>query len=218
VNTAPPPPVADAGPNQTVTVGATVHLDGSKSHDFNNKPLTYSWTLIQRPAGSTAVLTGATTVSPTFVADVATTTSTVYIAQLVVNDGANSSPPAMVTIMTTPATPPPTANAGPPQSVAVGALVQLDGSKSTDLNGMPLTYKWSLITLPSGSTAKLSSPSLVNPTFTADVAGLYVAQLIVNDGNSDSTPSTVMITTTAKPIANAGPAQTVRGPTRKGFR
>ncbi len=52
VNAGPPPPVADAGPNQLVAVGATVHLDGSKSHDFNNKPLTYSWSLIQRPVGS----------------------------------------------------------------------------------------------------------------------------------------------------------------------
>ena len=95
VNTLPPPPVADAGPNQTVALGATVHLDGSKSHDFNNKPLTYSWTLIQRPAGSAAVLTGANTVSPTFVADVATyQCRSAYIAQLVVNDGVNSSPPA----------------------------------------------------------------------------------------------------------------------------
>ena len=148
VNAGPPPPVADAGPNQLVAVGATVHLDGSKSHDYNNKPLTYSWTLIQRPVGSNAVLTGASTVSPTFVADIpALTGATAYIAQLVVNDGTSSSPPATVIITTGPP-PPPTANAGPNQSVTTGALVQLDGSKSTDLDGNPLIYKWSLPTLP----------------------------------------------------------------------
>ena len=214
VNTGPPPPVADAGPNQLVAVGATVHLDGSKSHDFNNKPLTYSWSLIQRPAGSNAVLSGASTVSPTFVADVpALTSSTAYMAQLVVNDGTNSSPPSTVTITTGPP-PPPTANAGQNQSVTTGALVQLDGSKSTDLDGNPLTYKWSLPTLPSGSTAKLSSTSVVNPTFTADLPGTYIPQLIVNDGFQDSTASTVTITATAvqnqKPTANAGQPQTVQ--------
>src|ERR1017187_911883 len=214
VNTGPPPPVADAGPNQLVAVGGTVHLDGSKSHDFNNKPLTYAWSLIQRPVGSNAVLSGASTVSPTFVADVAAVAMfTAYIAQLVVNDGTNSSAPAMVYITTGPP-PPPTANAGPIQSVTTGALVQLDGSKSTDLDGNPLTYKWSLLSLPAGSTAKLSSTSLVNPTFSADQPGTYVAQLIVNDGFQDSTPSTVTITATPvqnqKPTANAGPQQTVQ--------
>ncbi len=214
VNTGPPPPVADAGPNQLVAVGATVHLDGSKSHDFNNKPLTYSWSLIQRPVGSQAVLTGASTVSPTFVADVAALTSaTAYIAQLVVNDGTSSSPPSTVTITTGPP-PPPTANAGPNQSVTTGALVQLDGSKSTDVGSTPLTYKWSLPTLPAGSTAKLSSTSVVNPTFTADLPGTYIPQLIVNDGFQDSTPSTVTITVTPvqnqKPTANAGQPQTVQ--------
>jgi hypothetical protein len=211
VNTTAPPPVADAGPNQTVDVGTTVHLDGSQSHDFNGKPLTYSWTLIQRPSGSAAFLNGANTVSPTFVADAATTGATTsYIAQLVVNDGANNSPPSLVTIVTTPVKTQPVANAGPNQSVAVGAVVQLDGSKSTDVDGDPLIYKWSLITLPTGSTAKLNNSGIVNPTFTADVAGTYVAQLIVEDGTTNSNPSTVMITTTTKPIANAGSAQTVQ--------
>ena len=41
----------------------------------------------------------------------------------------------------------------------------------------------------------LDDPTLVNPTFVADVAGSYVAQLVVNDGNVDSAPDTVTITT-----------------------
>ncbi len=54
-------------------------------------------------------------------------------------------------------------------------------------------------------------PDIVNPTFTPDVPGTYVAQLIVNDGVVNSQPSTVTISTNAvqAPTANAGPNQSV---------
>ena len=67
-------PIANAGPNQTVAQGSTVHLDGSQSTNPTlTLPVTYSWSFAMRPAGSVAVLTSATTVNPTFVPDVAGT-------------------------------------------------------------------------------------------------------------------------------------------------
>src|ERR1019366_233452 len=131
---------------------------------------------ITKPAGSSAGLSSARTPSPTFVADKAGT----YVAQLVVNDGIVNSAPATVSITT--ANTPPVANAGPNQTVNVGTLVQLNGAGSTDVDGNPLTFKWSFNAVPSGSTASLSTLSAVNPTFTSDRAGTYVVQLIVNDG------------------------------------
>ncbi len=62
------PPLADAGPDQTVLVGDTVTLDGSRSSDVDRDPLTFSWSLT-RPAGSGATLSDPTAVNPTFVAD-----------------------------------------------------------------------------------------------------------------------------------------------------
>jgi len=57
----------------------------------------------------------------------------------------------------------PTANAGPDQTVDSGALVQLDGTGSTDPNvGDTLNYMW---TAPAGVT--LSDPTSATPTFTA---------------------------------------------------
>src|SRR5581483_4343804 len=53
-------------------------------------------------------------------------------------------------------------------------------------------------------------PTAVNPYFTVDKAGNYVAQLIVNDGFLNSQPATVTISTiNSNPVANPGPAQTV---------
>jgi hypothetical protein len=82
----------------------------------------------------------------------------------------------------------PTANAGPDQNATVGATVRLDGSASSDGDGDPLHFHWSLITVPEGSTAILSDPASVNPTLTLDKSGVYVAQLVVDDGTLSSPP------------------------------
>ena len=95
--------------------------------------------------------------------------------------------------------------------MAIGAAVALDGSRSTDPNGDALTYSWSLLSVPTGSTATLAGRDGASPTFTADRNGEYVAQLIVNDGTVNSAPDTVLISTVnSVPVANAGPDQTVR--------
>ena len=70
----------------------------------------------------------------------------------------------------------------------------LDGSGSFDVDNDPLTYQWSLLTVADGSLASLSGANTVSPTFVADAEGLYVAQLIANDGTIDSDPDTVVIT------------------------
>lgn len=187
-------PAANAGPNQSVLVGFSyiVQLNGSASTDADGDPLTFTWTLPTKPAGSNASLVAATSSSPTFMPDLAGT----YVASLVVNDGKVNSAPSTVTILASALNAPPIANAGPNQSVMPGALVALNGSGSSDANADPLTYSWSLTVKPSGSTATLSNPSSVAPTFTADVAGTFIASLIVSDGKASSGTSTVTIAAT----------------------
>lgn len=198
-------PVANPGIGQNVVAGSPVTLDGSASTDANNDPLTYAWVLT-RPTLSVATLASSTTAKPTFTADVAGD----YIATLIVNDGKINSAPLSVTITATVANAAPVANAGSAQSLLAGNVVTLDGSTSSDANGDPLIYAWVLTSKPAGSNAALSNVSSAKPTFTADVAGLYVASLVVNDGKVSSAASTVQITAAAvnaAPVANAGIAQ-----------
>jgi hypothetical protein len=196
-------PVANAGTPQNVLVGATTTLNGANSSDANGDAITYAWSMTSKPFGSTAALANASTVNPTFAADIAGS----YVLSLVVSDGSLSSAASTVTITASTANIAPVANAGAAQSVVTGSQVTLNGSASNDANGDALTYTWAFVSRPTGSTAALSSTISVNPTFTAGTAGSYVLSLVVNDGALSSTASTVTITASnanLAPVANAG--------------
>ena len=103
---------------------------------------------------------------------------------------------------------PPTANAGPDQTVGSGATVQLNASGST---GEDISYNWNC-----DSGVSLNNSSVVNPTFTApsvSSAQTYTCTLTVTDSTSatatDSTAITVNPITPGAPTANAGTDQTV---------
>src|SRR5438552_4678429 len=203
-STACPVPVANPGPSRTVATGSTVQLDGTGSTDPSGLPLTYQWSLVSKPSGSTATLSSATAAKPTFVAD----KTGRFEVHLVVSDTYFSSPSSTVNI--TAQVQAPVANPGPSRTVATGSTVLLDGTGSTDPAGLPLTYQWSIVNTPVGSTATLSSSTAAKPTFVADKVGTYEVHLVVSDTYASSPSSTVNITAqTQPPIANAGPNQTV---------
>jgi RHS repeat-associated protein len=197
------PPVASAGPDQTRLVGDTAQLDGSGSTDADGDLLAFQWSFVSRPAGSAATLSEPSAVRPTFHVDSPGT----YVVQLVVSDGPSSSLPDTVRIDT--ANSRPRADAGPDQTVPVGTLVELDGGGSSDVDGDPLTFRWSLVAQPIGSQATLTDPASSRPAFTVDLPGTYVAELVVNDGALDSVADTVEIdTANSPPVADAGSDQT----------
>lgn len=205
-------PVAHAGPDQSVLVGATVELDGSGSTDADGDLLSYSWSITSRPAGSQAQLTFESPdnddPAPTFVADV----PGVYVISLVVGDSKALSAPSSVTVTAAAGNVAPVANAGDDVSTVVGRAVTLDGALSSDANGDPLTYAWAIVSRPAGSAAVLVAPASASPGLTPDVAGIYVVELVVNDGQLASAPDRVVVTAGAAgvnvaPVAVAGPRQ-----------
>ncbi|MFT6953822.1 MAG: PKD repeat protein [Glaciecola sp.] len=90
---------------------------------------------------------------------------------------------------------PPTADAGINQAIHAGYSVLLDGSGSFDDNTpiIDLDYAWNFLSTPFGSNAALIDADTVSPSFTADLSGTYIVQLVVTDEDALSDSSTVEI-------------------------
>ncbi len=146
---------------------------------------------------SAAFLENTDTVMSAFVADVPGD----YVIQLTVTDSQTHSSSDTVTVSFGNVRP--VANAGKSLAVKVGDTVTLTGD-GMDANGDALSYQWILSSLPGGSLSEMADSSARVINFTPDRAGVYVAQLVVNDGELDSEPSAIQIqafTTQTKTIA-----------------
>lgn len=190
-------PVANAGSGQTVPKGLAVTLDGSGSTDAEFDFLAFQWTLAQKPNGSLAQLSGATTARPSLTPDLAGS----YQINLVVNDGKLGSAVASITL--TAFNIAPVATVDPLFLGYSGVEVLLDGTQSSDGNNDSLTFNWSLALKPPDSGAALSGADTATPSFTPDVIGIYRLSLTVNDGTADSPAVGVVAYAVAAPSAVA---------------
>ncbi len=181
------PPNANAGPDQYVFVGNTAHLDGSKSWDPDNgpSPLSYLWSFVEKPTQSLLTdqnIANKSSAHASFIPDI----TGLYELQLTVSDGEYASEDTVNIIATLPNIPP-HAHAGADKTIYLGETVHLDGSGSDDPDQgpQPLTYLWTFVTIPTGSALgnrDIIRADTVYPSFTPDIAGTYVLQLMVYDG------------------------------------
>jgi hypothetical protein len=201
------PPIANAGPDQSVLTGSLVALDGNESIDANQDQLTFLWAITSKPQDSDVTLTSSDGPSTTFLSD----ENGSYLISLIVNDGLAQSIVDEVVIVSDNSNVAPTANAGPDQSILTGEDTVLDGSSSSDQNQNTLTYAWSSISLPSGSDSIIRNADSIIANLSTDLDGVYELQLSVSDGQLTHSDK-ILITSTSinvAPIANAGQNQQV---------
>lgn len=155
------PPIANAGPPQTVREGELVTLDGSQSLDPEDTPLTFAW---RQAGGPPVTLSSPTSPRPTLIAPTTNGLSAVLEFELRVTDadGLAATDSAFANVSSTNL--PPSIDAGPSQTIFEGDLVTLDGSQSRDPEGTPLTFTWRQV---AGPPVTLSDPMAVRPTFVA---------------------------------------------------
>lgn len=180
-------PNANAGPDQNVSTGGPVYLDGSGSIDPDGWPsaLTYMWDFFSLPEESTLSnidIDDNNKAQASFIPDV----DGIYVVRLSVSDGELGSN-AVVNIVSSTLNVPPNANAGADLTIYLGETASLDGSASSDPdNGpSPLGYAWQFVSVPAGSllgNQDITEAGSAFPTFIPDRAGTYVVELMVSDG------------------------------------
>ncbi|QTA79933.1 immunoglobulin-like fold-containing [Desulfonema limicola] len=208
------PPAANAGSDQSVNTGDIVELDGSASSDPDpGDTITYKW---EQRNGIPVILSDYTISKPVFTAPYPGNKGGAIGFELIVEDqwGLRHTDRVYINIITD--TQPPTADAGPDQTVRTGEKVVLDGSNSTNPENNILLWAQKAGDTP----VTLSDAKSVRPEFTAPDVGVdgavIVFELTVVDNNGLQNTDQVVIKilfTGSYPVADAGNKESVENKT-----
>ncbi len=163
-----------------------IQLDGTASRDPNNKPLKYEW-IVESGPDMNVKFDDPTAGKPKIILRRAG----IYRFRLVVeNPKGIKSKPAYTDVEVKNL--PPVANAGRNFAAKVNTEVTLDGSMSDDSNGDKdkLTFIWKQS---AGEPVTLTDETTAHPKFTPPKVGLYTFELVVDDGENKSKPSSVTV-------------------------
>jgi hypothetical protein len=207
------PPVSDCGENLSGTVEETLTMDGSGSYDPEGAVLEYLWSLSGVPSCSALEsddIYNAAGPAPTVVPDC----DGIYTVALVVSDSVQYSEPDICYLDIASGYRAPVADAGDGSDYTNCAEnpLPMNGWGSYDLDGDELSYLWSTVSVPDGSTVtddSISDTASPEPNFSWDEPGEYLLQLQVFDGEFWSAPDVVTFSIgqedeNTAPTANAG--------------
>ena len=210
-------PTANAGMNLEVASEAMVQLDGSGSSARDGGTIaSYLWARTGGSSGNTLVLADEDTARPTFTADklFPGTADVTHEFTLTVTDDLGTSSTDMVTVTVNSPNAIPNADAGGNKTVASGTAVTLDGSDSSDGDGMVASYRWRRTGGTGNIGVVLTGANTARLRFTADTLAAdaddvtHIFELIVTDDeNAESAAVTVTVTVVAGnalPVADAG--------------
>ena len=198
------PPMAGAGPDQSIAAYSIVQLSGLGSTDIDGTIVKYKWIQTRGPVVTLSDNKSSVT-SFTMPANAQ------LVFRLRVEDNAGAVATDSVTITANPyPNQSPQANAGPDQSVTANNIVQLSGLGSADIDGIIAKYKWIQTRGPAVTLTGNKSPAA---SFTMPANAQLVFRLRVEDNAGAVAADSVKITsnpyTNQSPQANAGSDQSV---------
>jgi subtilisin family serine protease len=182
-------PIADAGQDQSISLPLSrVQLTGSAS-DPDGDPVTIAWTKVSGPGLVHISNPGKTKTM------VSALLQGVYRFRLTVTDnkGGKAADEVIITVNPggeSPANLPPTAIAGPDQTVSVSGKLLLTG-KGYDPDGKIVSYRWEQID--GDNKAVILSPYDSTTAINVADTGLYVFQLTVRDNMGSAATDTMML-------------------------
>jgi hypothetical protein len=185
------PPIANAGPNQVITLPTdSVSLDGSSSSDPDGSISNCLWSKISGPASF--IITN----PPAIKTVVKNLAAGVYQFELKVTDNKGSSAKDSVqVIVIDPAHPnrSPVANAGPDQTITLlVSTINLDGSASFDPDNNITAYTWTKISGP--SSFNIVNANAVQTQVTNLAQGTYQFEVKVTDAGMLFSKDTMQVT------------------------
>jgi hypothetical protein len=213
-NSKPQPPIADAGPDQTVDEAITVTLNGTNSSDLDGTIATYFW---EQTAGTLVTLSDPLAPQPDFTTpDNLGAEGEALAFQLTVTDDCELQHTSTCIVnIKTDLNNPPAADAGPDQTVDQGIGVTLDGSFSSDPDDGDdiASYQWIQV---SGTLVTLSDSTAVQPSFTTsgveqEGESLSFELTVIDNGGLQASDTCIVNVTwdNEVPTADAGPNQAV---------
>ncbi len=202
------PPIADAGPDQTVPQNIFVNLVGSGTDPEDTK-LKFQWS---QKSGSEVILYQRTLDEVYFVSPFIEGNSEGLVFQLKVTDSDGNFDTDDVTITVSKQNHPPNANAGPDRRIFSDSEVTITGT-GVDPDGDEITYSWKQI---SGDRVSfddsVASISFTAPHVSSGDTKRVILQLTVTDtlGQSDTDRlNLIVIPENNHPTVDAGPDQVI---------